>query len=118
MPRIWRRPSNGSSCWFSSHLGFSIARRVAAALTAYDVASRLSFGLWDSLPDQALLDAAASGQLATRDQVARQAERMVTDPRARAKLVGFFLQWLKIDQSRDIVKDPKLYPEVQRDGGF
>ena len=51
---------------------------------SYDVASRLSFGLWDSLPDQTLLEAAASGQLATRDQVARQAERMVNDPRARA----------------------------------
>jgi Protein of unknown function (DUF1592)/Protein of unknown function (DUF1588)/PA14 domain/Protein of unknown function (DUF1595)/Cytochrome C oxidase, cbb3-type, subunit III len=77
----------------------------------YDVASRLSFGLWDSLPDQTLLDAAASGQLATRDQVTRQAERMVSDPRTRSKLGGFFLQWLKIDQARDIVKDPKLYPE-------
>ncbi len=36
---------------------------------------------------------------------------MATDPRARVKLEGFLLQWLKIDQSRDIVKDPKLYPE-------
>jgi hypothetical protein len=78
---------------------------------SYDVASRLSFGLWDSLPDQTLLEAAASNQLATRDQVARQAERMVNDPRARAKLGGFFLQWLKLDQGRDIVKDPKLYPQ-------
>ena len=78
---------------------------------SYDVASRLSFGLWDSLPDQILFDAAASGQLATRDQVVRQAERMIADPRARTKLTGFFLQWLKIDQARDIVKDPKLYPE-------
>ena len=77
----------------------------------YDVASRLSFGLWDSLPDKTLLDAAASGQLATRDQVARQAERMVADPLARSKLRGFFLQWLKIDQGPDIVKDPKRYPE-------
>ncbi len=77
----------------------------------FDIASRLSFGLWDSLPDQTLLDAASSGQLATRDQVVRQAERMVSDPRALAKLSGFFLQWLKIDQAREIVKDPKLYPE-------
>ena len=36
---------------------------------------------------------------------------MVNDPRARAKLEGFFLQWLKIDQARDIVKDPKRFPE-------
>lgn len=78
---------------------------------SYDVASRLSFGLWDSLPDEALLKAAASGQLETRAHVAAQAERMVKDPRALTKLEGFFLQWLKIDQSREIVKDPKRFPE-------
>jgi cytochrome c553 len=77
----------------------------------YDVASRLSFGLWDSLPDQPLLDAAAAGQLATRDQVVRQAERMVADLRAQSKLRGFFLQWLKVDQASDLVKDPKRFPE-------
>jgi hypothetical protein len=76
----------------------------------YDVASRLSFGLWDSLPDQALLDAAASGQLCTREQVARQAERMVVEQRARSKLREFFLHWLKVDQAGDLVKDPKLFP--------
>ena len=76
----------------------------------YDVASRLSFGLWDSLPDQPLLDAAAAGQLATREQVVRQAERMVADLRARSKLREFFLQWLKVDQVPDIAKDPKRFP--------
>ena len=77
----------------------------------FDVASRLSFGLWDSLPDGPLFDAAAQGQLVKRDQVARQAERMASDQRSRVKLEGFLLQWLKIDQARDIVKDPKRYPE-------
>jgi mono/diheme cytochrome c family protein len=76
----------------------------------YDVASRLSFGLWDSLPDGPLLQAAASGQLATREQVARQAERMVSDLRARSKLRSFLLQWLKVDQAAEIVKDPKQFP--------
>jgi cytochrome c553 len=80
-------------------------------LDGYDVASRLSFGLWDSLPDQALLEAAVAGQLTTRDQVARQAERMVTDLRARSKLRSFFLQWLKVDQYPDITKDPKRFPQ-------
>ena len=77
---------------------------------AYDVASRLSFGLWDSLPDQELLDAAAAGQLATREQVARQAERMLADPRAQAKLREFFLQWLKVDQAPDLAKDRQRFP--------
>ena len=78
---------------------------------SYDVASRLAFGLWDSLPDRPLLDAAAAGQLTTREQVVRQAERMVSDPRARWKLREFFLQWLRVDQVPDIAKDPKQYSQ-------
>src|SRR5262249_48536740 len=58
---------------------------------AYDVAARLSLGLWDSLPDAELLEAAAKGQLATREQVVRQAEHMVADRRARGKLRDFML---------------------------
>jgi mono/diheme cytochrome c family protein len=76
----------------------------------YDVASRLSFGLWDSLPDRDLLEAAAAGRLATREQVARQAERMLPDPRTRAKLRAFFFGWLKVDPSPDVAKDPKRFP--------
>lgn len=77
---------------------------------AYDVASRLSFGLWDSLPDETLLKAAGSGELATHEQVVRQAERMVADPRAHAKLREFFLQWLKVDQTPDLAKDHQRFP--------
>ena len=76
----------------------------------YDVASRISFGLWDSLPDRPLLEAAANGQLATREQAARQAERMAADLRARAKLREFFLRWLKVEQVPDLAKDPARYP--------
>ena len=83
-------------------------------LDGYDVASRLSFGLWDSLPDQPLLEAAAAGQLTTRDQVARQAERMVTDLRARSKLRAFFLQWLKVDQYPGNRQGPQTVPSIQR----
>ena len=77
----------------------------------YDAASRISFGLWDSLPDRALLDAAASGGLSTREQVVRQAERMLPDLRTRAKLREFFLQWLKVEQVPDIAKDSKQFAE-------
>jgi hypothetical protein len=77
---------------------------------AYDVASRISFGLWDSLPDQSLLEAAAAGQLATREQVAQQAERMLGDLRARSKLREFFILWLKVDRLPDISKDPERFP--------
>jgi cytochrome c553 len=83
---------------------------VGGGLDGYGVASRLSLGLWDSLPDRELLEAAAAGRLATRDQVARQAERMLADPRAREKLRGFFLRWLKVDPVPDLAKDPKRFP--------
>jgi len=77
---------------------------------AYDVASRLSFGLWDSLPDAPLLEAAKAGRLATRDQVALQAERMGVDLRTHAKVREFLLQWLKVDAAPDVSKDPEKYP--------
>jgi mono/diheme cytochrome c family protein len=80
----------------------------------YDVAARLSFGLWDSLPDAELLREAAAGRLTTREQVAHQAERMLGDRRAPAKLREFFLQWLKVDQPPELAKDPKRYPGFDR----
>jgi hypothetical protein len=76
----------------------------------YDVAARLALGLWDSLPDAELLKAATSGELSTREQAQRQAERMAADPRAWFKLRDFLLQWLKVDQVPEIAKDVKRYP--------
>ena len=77
----------------------------------YDVASRMAFGLWDSLPDKVLLDAAAKGQLTTREQVVSQAERMVNDPRTRSKLRDFLMQWLKVEHVPDLAKDSAAFPE-------
>jgi cytochrome c553 len=76
----------------------------------YDVAARLSFGLWDSLPDQQLLEAAANGGLKTREQILAQAERMIGDLRARAKLLDFMRIWLGTDRMQDLAKDASLYP--------
>lgn len=77
---------------------------------AHDTAARLSFALWDSIPDTELLAAAAKGELSTREQVTKQAERMLTDPRAKAKLREFLLTWLKVEQPPDLAKDPKRFP--------
>jgi cytochrome c553 len=77
---------------------------------AFDVACRISFGLWDSLPDKELLDAAAAGQLATHEQVTRQATRMLADLRARSKVREFLHQWLKVDANPDIARDPRQFP--------
>ena len=85
------------------------------ASDAYDVASRLSYGLWDSLPDDQLLKAAAAGQLKTREQVQRQVERMATDLRTRSKMNEFFHQWLNVDRFTDIAKDSKRFPEFDEE---
>ncbi len=80
----------------------------------YEVASRLSFGLWDSLPDPPLLQAAAQGQLRTAGQVAAQAERMLANPRTRSKLRYFFYKWLPVERAYDVSKDRQLFPEFDR----
>ncbi|HKB04614.1 MAG TPA: DUF1592 domain-containing protein, partial [Gemmataceae bacterium] len=85
-------------------------REAASSRDGYAVASRLSFGLWDSPPDAELLKLAAAGQLSTREQVAKQADRMLDDPRAHAKLRDFLHTWLKVDQPPDVAKDPKRFP--------
>ena len=85
-------------------------REPPAASDAYAVASRLSFALWDSVPDAALLKAAANGQLKTREQVLAQAKRMTADPRATAKMRQFFHHWLNLEHVHDLAKDAKKFP--------
>src|SRR5262249_28677900 len=68
------------------------------------------FALWDSPPDKELIAVAAAGKLGTRDAVAQQAERMLADPRARAKVREFLITWLKLDQPKDLSKDAKRFP--------
>ena len=73
-------------------------------------AARLAFALWDSLPDKALRQAADDGQLATNEQVSQHAERMLSDPRARLKMHGFFEHWLELEE-RDLAKDAQMFPQ-------
>jgi Cytochrome c len=77
---------------------------------AYDTAAWLSFGMWDSIPDQQLLDAAKKNQLQTREQLEQQVRRMAQDPRAKQKLSEFFRQWFKLDHMPEIVKNPDAFP--------
>ena len=83
-------------------------REPADAADPCAVAARLSFGLWDSLPDEPLRQAAARGELATVQQIRRQAERMVADRRTQAKLRDFLLAWLRVDHGPELVKDASL----------
>jgi hypothetical protein len=79
----------------------------------YAMASRLSFFLWESVPDEALIAAASRGELATEQQVRAQAERMLDDERARRVLWSFHRQWLGLDRilgDEHLVRTPEVDP--------
>jgi hypothetical protein len=86
-------------------------REVGTAPAAFDVAARLAFALWDAPPDAELLRDAAQGKLSTPEQVRKHAERMLADPKAKAKLRGFFHHWLVVEHASDVAKDPKRFPD-------
>jgi hypothetical protein len=73
----------------------------------FELASRLSFFLWSSIPDDELLDAAAAGTLRQPEVLRRQVTRMLADPRSRSLVTNFAAQWLFL---RDVeTKEPDLY---------
>lgn len=76
----------------------------------FEVASRLSFDLWDSLPNAELWRRAEKRELHTPEQVRDQARRMLKDIRARAKVQEFLRGWVQMNRSDDLSKDNSLYP--------
>ncbi|HZO12317.1 MAG TPA: DUF1592 domain-containing protein [Polyangiaceae bacterium] len=81
-----------------------------AKLNGYEVASRLSYFLWSSMPDDALFDAAAIGELDTPDGLRAQAERMLADPKAGESIGNFHVQWLDLTDLSELQKDTTLFP--------
>jgi hypothetical protein len=80
-------------------------------LSNLELASRLSFFLWSSIPDDRLLSLAERGELTSPAVLAGQARRMLADPRAIDALVGnFAAQWLNLRRVEEVVVDPERYP--------
>ena len=77
----------------------------------YDIASRLSYLIWDTMPDQALFDAAAKGELRTAAGREAQARRLLADAKSRQALDEFFDEWLRFDRVLNSSKDEKRYPD-------
>ena len=77
----------------------------------YAIASRLAFFLWDTMPDQRLFDAAASGALRTSEGLERVARDLLGQPAARQAADEFFAEWLRFDRVLGSVKDRRRYPE-------
>jgi len=77
----------------------------------YEIASRLSYMLWDTMPDKALLDAAAKGELRSDGDREKVARRMLDNPRAQEALDEFFIEWLRLDKLPNAVKERRPFPE-------
>ncbi len=78
--------------------------------TDYEMASRLSFLLWNSTPDDELLDAADSGALSTEDGLTAQAQRLLQAPRARDAVQDFFGQYFDLGRLDGLTRDASTYP--------
>lgn len=80
---------------------------------AYSLASRLSYFLWNSMPDDELLEAARAGALDDDESLRAQVDRMIQDDRVRLSLRNFVRQWLHLDELDLLTKNPELYPEYK-----
>ncbi len=80
-------------------------------LTGHELASRLSYFLWNTMPDDSLFAAAQSGELDTEEGLLAQVDRMLADPRAEDAVADFHLQWLGLDEMETLEKSNNAYPE-------
>jgi hypothetical protein len=81
----------------------------------YVTASRLSYALWDSMPDAELFAAAGRGDLATAQGVEKAARRMLDHPRAKESLNEFVSQWMRFDRILTASKDKRKFPTFTRE---
>lgn len=80
-------------------------------ISGFELASRLSFFLWSSIPDDELLDLAERGELAKTEVLQRQTRRMLADPRAESLVTNFAAQWLHLRNLASTTPDARLFPD-------
>jgi hypothetical protein len=85
--------------------------------SSWEMASRLSFLLWNTGPDRALLDAAEAGDLVTEEGLVAEVERMMADDKARGGIRAFFSELYKLYLLDDLEKDPAVYVHMADDVG-
>lgn len=81
------------------------------ALDGYEIAARLSYMMWNSTPDDALLAAAEAGELDSPEGIEMHARRLLADARAGDPVRDFHAQWLHMDRYPNIQKDPMVFPD-------
>ena len=80
------------------------------ALTDLELASRLSFFLWNTGPDEELLTLAAAGRLTKPGALEKQVRRMLVDPKSSSLVTSFAMKWLNLTTLDSVQPDPKLFP--------
>lgn len=85
------------------------------SLHANELASRLSYFLWASLPDDALRQVAESGRLLDKAVLLEQVRRMLADPKTHRLASHFTEQWLGVDQIRSVAVNPEYYPQFHEE---
>jgi hypothetical protein len=88
----------------------AVGTQTLVPLDGWDMATRLSYLLWNSGPDDALLAAAQAGKLQTAADISAQVMRMTTQPRARQMVVRFHDEWLQLASIATLEKNPMTYP--------
>ena len=83
----------------------------AYAISDFELASRLSFFLWSSIPDDALLDAAIAGRLSRPDELEKQTRRLLADRRSSNLSTNFAGQWLRLRNLEAVTPNARLFPD-------
>jgi len=102
---------------FRAEMAASQGKDKGYSLDGYSRAARLSYMLWDTTPDTALLDAARSGALDSDAGVQTQAARLMASPRLETGMRAFFSDFLQLDTLGSITKDPTIYPKYSDEVG-
>ncbi len=79
-------------------------------ITGWEMATKLSYMLWNTMPDDKLFDAAEAGALSTKEEIEAHARRMIEDPRAKDAIRNFHDQWLLLTHIDSITKDAATFP--------
>ncbi len=89
----------------------NIAPNTPYRISDLELASRLSFFLWSTVPDEPLFNLAAQGKLKDPVVLEQQVRRMLADPKADALVTNFAAQWLQLRNLRGMVPDPDVFPD-------
>jgi hypothetical protein len=92
---------------------FRVEKNVAAAVTPAELASRLSYFLWSSMPDEDLLRVAETGSLTKPDVLEAQVRRMLKDPKSGALVDNFAGQWLELRRLESAAPDRDKFPQFE-----